>query len=397
MDVPPDLAQLRVELDQVDRQLVELIARRLQVVAAVGRAKAASDSPVRDVSRERAVLDRVVALAEERGVAGELVRRIFREIIGHAVDQQVADLTGTTDRPLVVAFQGVEHAYSHLAAQKHMAGRRQEATYEGHVSFADAISALLAGHCDLAFLPIENTTAGSINQVYDLLQASDVHVVGEETWRVDHCLAAVQDVAVSTLTRVLSHPQGLEQCAAFLRTLPRAVPVTVFDTAEAMRAVAEQGDPTWAAIGSAEAAEAHRLVVLRRGLADRAENWTRFLLLSRNPARVPDRVPCKTSLVLITRHEEGALLRCLEILSRSGHSMTKLESRPRPGSPFEYLFFLDFEGNVADPRTAEVVERLRESSLALKVLGSYPAKVVRGDAEADDDLEAVLGSRSAAR
>jgi prephenate dehydratase len=214
--------------------------------------------------------------------------------------------------------------------------------------------------------------------------------VGEETWRVDHCLAAVRDVAVSSLSRVLSHPQGLEQCAGFLRTLPDAVPVTVFDTAEAMRAVAERGDPTWAAIGSQEAAEAHGLVVLRRGLADRAENWTRFLLLSRSPATVPDRVPSKTSLVLVTRHEEGALLRCLEILSRTGHSMTKLESRPRPGSPFEYLFFLDFEGNVADAATRDVVEQLRGAALWLKVLGSYPAKVVRADSTGDDALEAVL-------
>ena len=393
MDDLRDLAQLRDELDRVDRQLVELVARRLEVVAAVGRAKAATDSPVRDLTRERAVLDGVVVLAEERGVSGDLVRRIFREIIGHAVDRQVAELTGTSARPLVVAFQGTEHAYSHLAARKLMAGRGQSATYEGRVSFADALGALLDGSCDLAFLPIENTTAGSINQVYDLLQASDVHVVGEETWRVDHCLAAVRDVALSGLTRVLSHPQGLEQCAAFLRTLPQAVPVTVFDTAEAMRAVAQEGDPTWAAIGSQEAADAHGLVVLRRGLADRAENWTRFLLLSRTPAAVPDRVPSKTSLVLVTRHEEGALLRCLQILSRSGHSMTKLESRPRPGSPFEYLFFLDFEGNVGDPATAAVVEELRAAALWLKVLGSYPAKVARADAGDDDALEAVLAPR----
>ena len=388
----PDLASLRRELDDVDRGLVDLIARRLHIVAEVGSAKARTDSPVRDADRERAVLDGVVAVAEERGVSGDLVRRIFREIIGHAVDRQVAELTGTSERPLVVAFQGVEHAYSHLAARKHLAGRGQQGQFEGHVSFADAIAALVTGSCDLAFLPIENTTAGSINQVYDLLQASDVHVVGEETWRVDHCLAAINDIPLSSLRRVLSHPQGLEQCAGFLRTLPGAVPVTVFDTAEAMRAVAEAGDPTWAAIGSAEAADAHGLVVLRRGLADRDENWTRFLLLARSPVRVPERVPSKTSLVLVTRHEEGALLRCLEILSRTGHSMTKLESRPRPGSPFEYLFFLDFEGNVADPRTQDVVQELREASLGLKVLGSYPAKVVRGDAP-EESVEAVLGPR----
>lgn len=391
MSAPPDLASLRQELDRIDRGLVDLIARRLEIVAEVGAAKARTDTPVRDVERERAVLDAVEAVALERGVSSELVRRIFREIIGHAVDRQVAELTGTADRPLLVAYQGVENAYSHLAARKHLAGRGQEARFEGHVSFADAIAALVTGHCDLAFLPIENTTAGSINQVYDLLQDSEVHVVGEETWRVDHCLAAVDDVQLASLTRILSHPQGLEQCAGFLRTLPGAMPVTVFDTAEAMRAVAQERDPTWAGIGSPEAAEAHGLVVLRRGLADRAENWTRFLLLARTPLQVPDRVPSKTSLVLVTPHEEGALLRCLEILSRSGHSMTKLESRPRPGRPFEYLFFLDFEGNVADPRTQEVLERLRAASLALKVLGSYPAKVVRADAADAETLEAVLG------
>ena len=385
------LDELRRELDQVDRSLVDLIARRLEVVAEVGAAKARTDAPVRDLDRERAVLDGVAAVAVERGVSPDLVRRVFREVIGHAVDRQVAELTETSDVPLVVGFQGVDNAYSHLAAQKHLAGRGRAARYVGHVAFADVVAALEQGTCDLAVLPIENTTAGSINQVYDLLQRSAVHVVGEETWRVDHCLAAVADVPVTALTRVLSHPQGLEQCARFLRGLRGAVPVTVFDTAEAMRVVAEQGDPTWAGIGSAEAAEAHGLVVLRRGLADQAENWTRFLVLSRTPAAVPDRVPSKTSLVLVTRHEEGALLRCLEILSRSGHSMTKLESRPRPGSPFEYLFFLDFEGNVAERRTQEVLDELRRATLALKVLGSYPAKVVRGDEPAPDDaLEAVL-------
>ena len=395
MTAGPDLEQLRRELDALDAGLVDLIARRLEIVAEVGAAKARTDAPVRDPERERAVLDAVERAADERGVSGDLVRRVFREIIGHAVDQQVADLTESADAPLVVAFQGVENAYSHLAARKHLAARGAPARFEGHVSFADVVAALVQERADLAVLPIENTTAGSINQVYDLLQRADVHVVGEETWRVDHCLAAVADVPLGSLTRVLSHPQGLEQCAAFLRGLPAAVPVTVFDTAEAMRLVAEQRDRSWAGIGSAEAADAHGLVVLRRGLADQQENWTRFLVLAREPVPVPPRVPSKTSLVLVTRHEEGALLRCLELLSRSGHSLTKLESRPRPGSPFEYLFFVDFEGDVGEPRTQAVVDELREACLALKVLGSYPAKVVR-DVPADDAIEAVLAPEAGA-
>jgi chorismate mutase/prephenate dehydratase len=385
-----DLAELRRELDDVDRGLVDLIARRLELVAGIGAAKADTDTPVRDVNRERAVLDAVEAAAEERGVSGELVRRIFREIIGYAVDKQVAELLGSPEHPAVVGFQGVPHAYSHLAARKHLAGRGWAATFRGYASFAEVVDALVGGECDLAVLPVENTTAGSINQVYDLLQDSAVHVVGEETWRVDHALAAIGDIAVTSLTKVLSHPQGLEQCAGFLRTLPDAMPVTVFDTAEAMRAVAAEADPTWAAIGSPEAAEAHGLVVLRQGITDRAENFTRFLVLAREPIAVAPRVPAKTSLVLVTSHEEGALLRCLTLLAESGHSMTKLESRPRPGRPFEYLFFLDFEGNVADPGTQQVLEDLRRTALAVKLLGSYPAKVVRPDSTGADTFEALI-------
>ena len=385
-----ELEQVRQELDAVDRGLVELLARRFALVEAVGVAKGSTDAPVRDLVREQAVLAKVAAIAVEQGVSPDLVRRVFREVIGHAVDRQVAELSEVGSAPLVVAFQGVHHAYSHLAAQKHLAAGGREARFEGQVGFTDVVAALETGRADLAVLPIENTTAGSINQVYDLLQHSAVSVVGEETWRVDHTLAAVGDVPLASLRRVLSHPQGLEQSAAFLRTLPAAEPVAVFDTAAAMQLVAEGGDPTWAAIGSAEAAEAHGLVVLRRGLADQAENWTRFLVLAREPVVVPPRVPSKTSLVLVTRHEEGALVRCLDALSRTGHSMTKLESRPRPGSPFEYVFFLDFEGNVAEPRTQAVLAELRAATLTLTVLGSYPAKVVRGDAFTGGGIEAVV-------
>jgi chorismate mutase/prephenate dehydratase len=372
-----DLEELRRQLDTVDRELIELIARRLGIVASVGASKAGTGTPVRDVQRERAVLASAALTARQLGVSEDLIRRIFREIIGHAVDRQAAELIPTSTQLVTVAFQGAEHAYGHLAAQKHIAGRGEDAAYQAYESYADVVAAIEAGRCDLAVVPIEDTTAGSINQVYDLLQHSDVAVVGEETWRVDHCLAGPTHVPLDAITHVLADPPGLEQCGAFLRTIPRAATVHAFDPAEAMRLVAERGDAAYAAIGSPEAADAHGLTVLRRGIADRDDNYTRFVVLAAKPITVDPRVPAKTSLVLSTRHEEGALLRCLEILAGSGHSMTKLESRPRPGRPFEYLFFLDFEGNVADPRTQLVVDELRSAALYVKVLGSYPAKVTR--------------------
>ena len=404
----PDISDLRRSLDEVDSGIVGLIAQRSRVIAEIARLKELGTSAIQDADRERQVLAGVEAVAADLGVSASLVHRIFRELIGDSVAQQARQLTGAATGRLRVAFQSSAHAYSDAAARKYLAARGAEGDLAGYGTFGQAVGALRAGEVDLAVLPIENTSAGSINEVYTVLREHDLFIVGEETWKVDHCLAAVQDVPLSSLSRILSHPQGLEQCAQFLQSLPHAIPTSYFGTAVAMAAVAATGDPSAAAIGSAEAAEARGLVVLRHGIADSQDNYTRFVVLSAAATPVDVRIACKTSLILITRHEEGALLHCLEILSGSGHSMTKLESRPRPGRPWEYLFFLDFEGNVAEPRTAAALDELRLAAQYVKVLGSYPAKALRHPAHPGslpdapaaeapaDTLEAVAANRATA-
>jgi len=373
----PEITGLRRSLDEVDSGIVRLIAQRGGLIADIARLKESSTSAIQDADREQRVLDGVESVAADLGVSASLVRRIFRELISDSVAQQARHLSGDGGGRVRIAFQGAAHAYSDAAARKYLAGRGLDGDLTGYHTFREAAAALLAGDADLAVLPIENTTAGSINEVYALLREHELYIVGEETWKVDHCLAAATDVPLPALRRILSHPQGLEQCAQLLASLPGAAAVPYFDTAGAMREVAEAGDPTLAAIGSADAASANGLVILRHNIADSADNYTRFVVLSTAAAAVDVRIPCKTSLVLGTRHEEGALLRCLEVLGGSGHSMTKLESRPRPGRPWEYLFFLDFEGNAADPRTAAALDELRSAALFIKVLGSYPAKALR--------------------
>jgi chorismate mutase/prephenate dehydratase len=380
----PEVAGLRQGLDKVDSEIVRLIAERRELIAAIAKVKLHSAAAIQDPDRERRVLDAVVAEAMALGVSASLVRTIFRELISDSVAQQARHLNGDDGGRARVAFQGAAHAYSDAAARKYLAGRGLEGDLTGYRTFREAADALLAGEADLAVLPIENTTAGSINEVYALLRSREMFIVGEETWKVDHCLAAAAEVPLSALTRILSHPQGLEQCAQFLQSLPNAVPTTYFDTAGAMQAVAAADDPTVAAIASPEAAAAYGLVVLRHDISDSPDNFTRFVVLSRTPAAVDLRIPCKTSLILVTGHEEGDLLRCLEVLSGSGHSMTKLESRPRPGRPWEYMFFVDFEGNAADPRTAAALDELRAAALFVKILGSYPAKALRAPARPGD-------------
>src|SRR6201996_5136756 len=407
---PGELGDLRRNLDEVDSGIVGLIAQRMRLITEIGQLKQHGTSAIVDTDRERRGLAGGEDIATDLGVSASLGRRIFGGLIGESVAQQASRLNGPAVAGLRVAFQGSAHSFGDAAARKHLAGRDVAGEPVGYPTFGEVAAALLAGEVDLAILPIENTLAGSINEVYSLLREHELFIVGEETWKADYCLAAVRDVPLSSLSRILSPPDGLEQCTRFLQSLPNAVPTSYFDIAGPMAAVAAAGDPSVAAIGSPEAAEAQGLTVLRHGIADSEDNYTRFVVLATAPAPVDSRVACKTSVILSTRHEEGALLGCLEILSSSGHSMTKLESRPRPGRPWEYLFFLDFEGNVAEPHTTAALDELRLAAQYLKVLGSYPAKALRYPArpgslpeaaeaeepaetlEASETLEAVVAS-----
>jgi chorismate mutase / prephenate dehydratase len=379
------LPVLRDQLSELDRRIVELIAERFRVVTEVGKEKAASDAAIRDPERERQILDTVEQIARVEGAPVDLVRRMYRDLLSESVSRQVANRSGGRPAERVrVAVQGAEFTFGFLAARKYLAGAQLDGELVAVRTYQAAVDALRTTAVDLAILPVENTIAGSINEVYDLLRESDVSIVGEETWSVDHCLAGVSEIPLGAVREVLSDLDGLEQCSTFVQALSRATPVLHFDAGEAMRTVADSGDPTQVAIGAPEAAAAHGLLVLRRGIANNPENFTRFVVLARHAAAVALNAPCKTSLVFVTRHEQGALMRSLDVLGSSGHSMTKLESRPRPGRPWEYMFFLDFEGNVSDPRTASALDDLRSTSLHLKVLGSYPAKATRVEFQPGD-------------
>jgi chorismate mutase/prephenate dehydratase len=371
----PELQQLRQKLDQVDEEIIRLVARRQETVALIGKEKAGRPAALRDHDRERIVLARVEAVAQSLGVSGPLARKIFSELITHSLSRQAASLgTGEGGATVSIAYQGSPTTYNQLAAEKYADERGKTPRFIPVTSIREAADQLEAGTADLAFLPIENTAAGSINEVYDILRERDLHIVGEETYKVEHCLAATAEVPLPALHKIFSHPLALAQCSAFLHALPQAHPVPCIDTAEALRMVAEAKDPTQAAIGSPEAVEALGLTLLRRGIGDQEEILMRYVALARAPETFDPRITCKTSLIITTRHEQGALLGCLQLLADHGLSLTKLESRPRPNRPWEYMFFLDFEGNVSDPKVSDAMDQLRGETLFFKVLGCYPAK-----------------------
>ncbi len=277
-----------------------------------------------------------------------------------------------TNEELSVGYQGTEGAYSELAAKRHFADAGRPVRYVGYHSFSEMLEALKAGSIDYAVLPIENSIAGSINESYDLLAKMGLFLVGEEFQPIAHCLIGAADVPVSKIRRVYSHPVALAQCGAFLETLEDCHVEAFVDTAMAVEKVKQAGDATQAAIASEQAAELHGLPILRRDIADHPENYTRMVIVAPEAAHYERGVPCKTSLIFSTTHEEGALARCIGIFAERGLNLTKIESRPKPDTPFQYIFYMDFEGNIDREATQAALDDLEAVTTFLIVLGSYP-------------------------
>jgi chorismate mutase/prephenate dehydratase len=374
------LQRLRAELDAIDLRIVEALADRLRVIGVVSAFKETQPAQLRDRQREDALLQRLQAHARELRLDPHFVTRLFREILEYSVRRQEDHLFGRargSDQPTIVGYQGTEGAWGHIAAQRHFGVRGEDVEYRAFDSFRHVVEAVRNGTVQYGLLPIENTTAGSINEAYDLLARIDVSLVGEEVQKIDHVLMALEDVPLERIKRILSHPQAIAQCANFLAGLPHTHVEAFANTALAARKVRDDKDLSQAAIGSEEAARHWGLTVIARQITDHRENYTRFVVVAERPVTPDPRITCKTSLIFTTKHKEGALVACLNVLATHGLSLTKLESRPRPGSPWEYNFYVDFEGNIQAAKTEQALKELTSHVIFLKVLGCYPARTTK--------------------
>jgi len=374
------LEDLRKLLDQADEKIVRTLAQRQELVQAISDLKIDENSNIRDENREEELLKRITELAREEGLDRYFAEQIFKDIIQHSVRFQTHSLVdhhnleGGQDS-VRVAYQGTDGAFSHQAAYRHFEERYSEVECIGYDTFEEAARAVEQEKADYAILPIENTTAGSINQTYDILGEGKLHIVGEEAIRIIHCLLAIEEVPIERIKRIISHPQALAQCSHFLSKLHRCKVESYLDTAMSAKKVVEDGDLSQAAIAGSYAAQLYGLEILKRDLANQSKNFTRFVIVSRDEISVDTQIPCKTSLLMTTSHDKGSLISCLRVLEEHGINMAKLESRPKPNEPWKYLFYLDIEANVDDSDTHAALEELRKQADSLKVLGCYPAQV----------------------
>lgn len=272
------------------------------------------------------------------------------------------------------AFQGVPGAYSEVALRSLLGERTQSLPCE---TFGEVFQAVERRKADCGVIPIENSLAGSIHQNYDLLLTHDLHIIGETHLRIEHVLMCHPRAKFPAISEVRSHPQALAQCTDFFTKNPRLRPVAYFDTAGAAKNIAETGDTTCAAIASEYAASLYGLKIVRHNIENESHNFTRFLVIARKPwkGRTTKNIKCSIAFTPV-KNQVGILFRILGVFSLRDIDLLKIESRPDPSSPFEYLFYVDFAGSPKEKKVARALEHLQEMVVHYRMLGAYPAKSI---------------------
>jgi len=350
------LEELRKKIDEADTKIVKLIAERIRITEEIGREKRKQGKQIEDAGREKRVVENVMSIAQEEGIKQEAIESIYRQIVTVSKSMQ----------GIVVAFQGEIGAYSEEAAF-HFFGPSIEV--KPCESLDDVFRVVEQGEIQFGVVPIENSLEGSISRVYDLLLDSNLRVCGEIELRVTHCLIASPEASLDTIRKVYSHPQALAQCRDFLKHLDCEI-IPTYDTAGSVKMIKEKRITDGSAVASTRAAEIYGMKIIAREIEDNPNNFTRFFILAKQDS--PPTGDDKTSIVFSVRHKPGALYEFLKELAARRINLTKIESRPTRQKPWEYNFYLDFEGHREDKAPQEALENLRNSSIFVKVLGSYP-------------------------
>ena len=374
-----DLERYRDEIDEIDSEIVRLFEKRMKVSEEVAEYKIKTGKQVLDPARESQKIHTLKNKAHG-DFNGLGVQELFRQIMAISRKRQYQLLTEhgiygernfTTVKhvPLenaTVVFQGVEGAYSYAAMRQYF-GKNIESY---HVkTWRTAMEDVTHGKADYAVLPIENSTAGIVADIYDLLMEYKLYIVGEQIIRVDHVLLGMPDAQIGDIREVCSHPQGLAQCKAFLEENPSWKKKEVENTAGAAKKVSEVGDKGVAAIASREAGEVFGLKVLAENICREKANSTRFIIVSRKPEY--EEKAGKISICFELPHESGTLYNMLSHIIYNGLNMTKIESRPIPGKSWEYRFFVDFTGKLGESAVENALRGIEAEANVLRVLGNY--------------------------
>ncbi|QEH08329.1 chorismate mutase [Histophilus somni] len=378
-----DLSEIRQQITQIDRSLLKLLSERHRLAFDVVRSKEITQKALRDVQREQQLLKELVQFADNENyqLEPQYITQIFQKIIEDSVlTQQVylqKKLNEQREKNIHIAFLGKRGSYSHLAARNY-ATRYQEQLIElSCASFDEVFSSVQNEEANYGILPLENTTSGAINEVYDLLQHTDLSLVGELAYPIKHCVLVNAQDDLDKIDTLYSHPQVIQQCSQFIRTLKRVHIEYCESSSHAMQLVASLNKPNIAALGNEDGGNLYGLKVLKSGIANQENNITRFIVLAKHPIAVSPQIHTKTLLLMSTAQKVGALVDALLVFKKYNINMTKLESRPIYGKPWEEMFYLEIEANINNPIAQQAFTELKAFSNYLKILGCYPSEIVK--------------------
>ena len=358
-----ELEQARRDINRIDEEMAGLFEARMKAVERIAAYKKENGLPVRDAAREAAMIARSRKLIQDRDVEGYYV-----EYLKHVIDVSCARQESLI-RGRKVAYSGVEGAYAHIAALKLF----PEAECRGMSDFTEAYRAVEDGRCDCAVLPLENSYAGEVGTVMDLIFSGDLYINQVTDLPIRHALMACPGAAAGEIRTVYSHPQALRQCAEYIRARGWRT-VECENTAVAVRKVREMNDPSAAAIASEEAAPLYGMQVLENRINDAANNTTRFAVLSRSqnrPARTGLREDAGFILVFTVQNKAGALAQTLNIIGAHGYNMRTLRSRPMKDLQWNYYFYIEAEGNINNENGDMLMRELSAVCARLKLVGTY--------------------------
>lgn len=374
-----DLGEIREKIDGIDKQLVSLFEERMALCHSVAEYKISTGKKVLDTERENAKLAAITKMVQNPENV-HAINDLFSQIMANSRKMQyrLLEENGQTLREpyeavdevdktnCKVVYQGVPGAYSYIAMKRYFG----ENVENFHVpTWRDAMEAVKMGKADYAVLPIENSTAGIVAGVYDLLQEYNNYIIAEAYIKVEHALLGLPGTDLDKVTTVYSHPQGLMQCEGFLEQHKDWNQISQANTAQSAQKVLLEKNPSHVAIASEEAAQVYGLEVLKHKINDLDNNTTRFVIVTNTRKFVKNAK--KMSIVFETANEAGTLYNLLSHIIYNGLNMNKIESRPIEGREWEFRFFVDFEGNIDDPRVINALRGIEEESKKIKLLGNY--------------------------
>lgn len=378
------IEESRKKIDEIDKELVKLFKERMKAASDVAEYKKATGYPVHDPARERQLLSKIADLSgEEFSDYGKVLystilslsKSYQRALLGIESDvySKITTALEATNKMFPetakVACQGVEGAYSGIAASKLF--NLPDITY--YPSFDSVFDSLDKGECDYGVLPLENSTAGSVVKIYDLMMHHNFSIVRSVRIKIDHCLLAKKGTKPEDIKEIFSHEQAINQCSQFIKKHPSVKFTPVANTAIASKSVAQSERTDVAAFSSRHCAELYGLTNLISGVQDQGNNYTRFICISKRLEIYPG--ADKTTIMAATGDTPGALYQLLSLFFAHGINITKLESRPMPTRDFEYIFYLDLDVSIYSPKLKTVLSELERYTGEFRYLGSYTESV----------------------